>query len=242
MAKLFEPFSLRGIKLKNRIGVSPMCQYSCNDGSPTAWHMVHLGSRAVGGAGLVMIEATGVNAEGRISPGDAGIWNDTQANAWMPIVQFIKEQGAASAMQLAHAGRKASTGRPWDNESIVSLDKGGWVPVAPSAIAFDKKGPTPKEMNETDIAKVILDFKSATLRALRVGLDIVEIHSAHGYLLHEFLSPLSNQRQDNYGGSFENRIRLLCEVTETVRKVWSDNKPLLVRISATDWADGGWDN
>jgi 2,4-dienoyl-CoA reductase-like NADH-dependent reductase (Old Yellow Enzyme family) len=241
MSKLFTPFKLRGTEFKNRIFVSPMCQYSCVDGMPNNWHLVHLGSRAVGGAGLVMVEATGVTADGRISPADMGIWNDQQADALAIIANFIAEQGAVPAIQLAHAGRKASTAVPWQGNSAVKPEQGGWQVVAPSAIAFSDTYPMPRALAEKELAGVVSSFVEAAKRALKAGFKVVEIHMAHGYLLHQFLSPLSNQRTDAYGGSLENRARLPLQVAREVRKVWPQNLPLFVRISATDWVEGGWD-
>ncbi len=241
MSKLFTPFKLRGTEFKNRIFVSPMCQYSCVDGMPNNWHLVHLGSRAVGGAGLVMVEATGVTADGRISPADMGIWNDQQADALAIITNFIAEQGAVPAIQLAHAGRKASTAVPWQGNSAVKPEQGGWQVVAPSAIAFSDTYPMPRALAEKELDSIVRSFVDAAKRALKAGFKVVEIHMAHGYLLHQFLSPLSNQRTDAYGGSLENRARLPLQVAREVRKVWPQNLPLFVRLSATDWVDGGWD-
>jgi 2,4-dienoyl-CoA reductase-like NADH-dependent reductase (Old Yellow Enzyme family) len=238
---LFEPITLRGVRMRNRIAVSPMCEYSAIDGVPQTWHMVHLGSRAVGGAGLVMVEATGVEARGRISPADTGIWNDAQAEAWSPIVRFVAEQGAVPGIQLAHAGRKASTSPPWSKPTTVAVGDGGWTPVAPSAVAYSKDYPHPQALDAEGIAEIIEAFRRATLRALDCGFRVIEIHAAHGYLLHQFLSPLSNLRDDEWGGSFENRIRLLMAVVAAVRSVMPEELPLLVRISVTDWIDGGWD-
>ncbi len=239
---LFEPLALRGVTLKNRILVSPMCQYSANEGHPTPWHLVHLGSRAVGGAALVFTEAAAVEARGRISPADAGIWLDSQAEAWAPIARFIAEQGAVPAMQLAHAGRKASTARPWEGGKGLNVEQGGWRPtIAPSSLAFDDDYPLPDAMTTADIDDVVTAFADAAQRAVAAGFQVLEIHAAHGYLLHEFLSPLANLRTDAYGGSLENRARLLQRVIEATRKVIADSVPLFVRISATDWADGGWD-
>lgn len=240
---LFEPLRLRGVTLRNRIAVSPMCQYSAVDGSPTHWHLVHLGSRAVGGAGAVIVEATGVSPEGRISPGDAGIYHERHVADWAPIVRFIAEAGAVPAMQLAHAGRKASTDLPWKGGKPVTPAQGGWSPIfAPSAIPFYDGYATPAALDETGISKVVADFRSAARRALDAGFKLVEIHGAHGYLLHSFLSPISNQRTDRYGGSFENRTRLLREVIAAVREVWPEKLPLFLRISCTDYAEqGGWD-
>ncbi len=239
---LFAPLALGGLTLKNRILVSPMCQYSAVEGHPTPWHLVHLGSRAVGGAALVMAEATAVEASGRISPGDSGIWLDSQATAWAPIARFIAEQGAIPAMQLAHAGRKASTAVPWKGGKGLTVEQGGWRPVlAPSAIAFDATYPMPDAMTVSEIDAVVLAFAEAARRALGAGFQALEIHAAHGYLLHEFLSPLSNHRSDDYGGSFGNRSRLLRRVIASVRGAVPDATPLLLRISATDWAPEGWD-
>jgi len=238
---LFTPFRLRGIELKNRIAVSPMCEYSAKDGHPSAWHLVHLGSRAVGGAALVMAEATGVQAIGRISPADTGLYLDSHVEAWKPIVQFICEQGAFAGIQLAHAGRKASTAAPWFGGGPIAVSDGGWEPMAPSPVPFDAGYTTPKELTAGEIDQIVADFVAAARRALRAGFQVAEIHGAHGYLLHEFYSPLSNQRADEYGGSFENRIRLLLRVTKAVREVWPEQQPVFVRISATDWKEGGWD-
>lgn len=241
MSKLFEKLKLRGIEFRNRIWVSPMCQYSSLDGMPTDWHLVHLGSRAVGGAGLVIQEATAVSPEGRISPEDAGIWSDAHAEAYKRITKFIKEQGAVAGIQLAHAGRKASTAAPWDGGKKVAESDGGWDVIAPSAIAFADDYPMPFEMSKTDIERVLDDFVKAARRSVEAGFEVVEIHAAHGYLLHEFLSPLSNKRVDEYGGSFENRIRFPLAVARAVREAIPENFPVFVRISATDWTEGGWD-
>ncbi len=239
--KLFEPLQLRSIRLKNRIGVSAMCQYSAEEGHPGAWHLVHLGSRAVGGASIVVAEATGVEDIGRISPGDTGLYLDSHVEAWAPIAKFVKENGAVAGIQLAHAGRKASRTAPWLGGKMVSIAEGGWTPVGPSAIAFDEQHAVPKELKVEEIDALVGKFVKAAGRALAAGFQVVEIHAAHGYLLHEFLSPLSNQRTDAYGGSFENRTRLLIGVTEAVRRVWPENLPVFVRISATDWKESGWD-
>ncbi len=241
MSVLFSPLRLRGLELRNRVAMSPMCQYSSRDGFPNDWHAVHLGSRAVGGVGLVVTEATAVSPEGRISPGDAGIWSDAHADAWAPVARLVKERGAAVAMQLAHAGRKASTHVPWQGGREVPEREGGWPVVAPSALRFADGYPSPRALTEAGIRGVVDDFASAARRALRAGFDCVEIHAAHGYLLHEFLSPLSNQRGDAYGGPLENRMRLSLQVARAVRDVWPADRPLLVRISASDWAEGGWD-
>jgi len=238
--KLFAPLRLRELEFKNRIAVSPMCQYSARDGHPTTWHLVHLGSRAIGGAGLVMTEASGVSAIGRISPADAGMYLDSHVDAWRPIVQFIQEHGAVAGMQLAHAGRKASTAAPWNGGRPVAEKDGGWTPIAPSGVPFDKGYAVPKEMTHEEIDTVVGQFAAAAHRALQAGFQLVEIHAAHGYLLHEFYSPLTNFRKDEYGGSFDNRIRLLLRVAKAVREIWPADKPLFVRISATDWRDDGW--
>lgn len=240
MSHLFAPFTLRGVTLRNRIGVSPMCQYSSHDGFANDWHLVHLGSRASGGAALVIAEATAVEARGRISPQDLGIWDDAHVEMLARISQFIKSQGAVPAIQLAHAGRKASTVRPWEGSGPVGADKGGWQPVGASAVSFAENYPTPAELSIHEIAKVCDAFRAAAVRAHDAGFDWVEIHAAHGYLLHSFLSPLSNHRTDAYGGSFDNRIRLLLETARTMRTVWPDAKPLTVRLSCTDWVEGGW--
>ena len=238
---LFEPFPQRSLVLRNRIAVSPMCQYSLPDGVPGDWHLVHLGSRAVGGASLVITEAAAVSAEGRISPADAGLWNDAQAQAWSRITAFIRAQGAVAGTQLAHAGRKASTPEPWNGGAAVAVEDGGWVPVAPSALAFNDEYPFPEALDEAGIAKVIADFRAAAVRSLEAGFELIELHAAHGYLLHQFLSPLSNLRTDHWGGSFDNRVRLVREVLAAVREVWPERLPVWLRISATDWAEGGWD-
>jgi len=238
---LLEPIKLGALALRNRIVVSPMCQYSSPGGVPTDWHLVHLGSRAVGGAGLVFTEATSVSPEGRISPDDTGIWNDAQTEAWSRIVQFIRGQGAAAGIQLAHAGRKASTDAPWRGGGPLDVAHGGWTPVAPSAVPFDEGYPRPSALDATGTAKVIADFRVAAERARKAGFEVIELHAAHGYLLHQFLSPLSNTRRDEYGGSLENRARLLREVIAAVRDTWPAPMPLWVRLSGTDWAEGGWD-
>ncbi len=217
-----------------------MCQYSAKDGHPGTWHLVHLGSRAVGGAALVMAEATGVQAVGRISPADTGMYLDSHVEAWRPIVEFIREQGAAAGIQLAHAGRKASTAAPWLGGAPIAVKDGGWEPLAPSAVPFDTGYTRPKELTAAEIDQVVADFAAAARRALLAGFQIVEIHAAHGYLLHEFYSPLSNRRTDEYGGNFENRIRLLLRVTKAVRELWPEQQPVFVRISATDWREDGW--
>ena len=239
---LFSPFQLRSLTFANRIGVSPMCQYSSQDGFATDWHLVHLGARAQGGAGLITLEASAVTSEGRISPEDLGIWKDEHIPALQRIAQFIQSQGARAGIQLAHAGRKASMSPPFVGEHLLSPAEGGWQPVAPSAIPFSSTYAIPSELDEEGIEAIVHAFFRAGQRALRAGFDYVEIHAAHGYLLHEFLSPLANHRTDRYGGSLENRARLLLEVVDAVRAEWPAHLPLLVRISATDWADGaGWE-
>jgi 2,4-dienoyl-CoA reductase-like NADH-dependent reductase (Old Yellow Enzyme family) len=241
VSKLFEPLTLRSMTTRNRVWLAPMCQYSAVDGAPNDWHLVHLGSHATGGFGLVMTEASAVLPEGRISPEDAGIWNDEQAEAWRRIVDFVHAQGAPIGVQLAHAGRKASTYRPWDPHSgTIATADGGWETVAPSDVPFEGYD-APTALSTGQIAEVVRAFADATRRAVSVGFDTVEIHAAHGYLLHQFLSPLSNRRDDDYGGSFENRTRLVLEVVDAVRAALPDSAPLLVRISGTDWLDGGWD-
>jgi 2,4-dienoyl-CoA reductase-like NADH-dependent reductase (Old Yellow Enzyme family) len=240
-AHLFTPLTIRDITFKNRIAVSPMCQYSCDDGFATDWHLVHLGSRAVGGAGLVMVEATAVEARGRISPGDHGIWKDEHIAFLTRIAAFLKERGAVPGIQIAHAGRKASCHVPWENNGApIPVEDGGWETVAPSAIPFRETDPVPRALDRNGIRTIIDAFAAAARRALKAGFELLELHCAHGYLAHEFLSPLSNHRTDEYGGSFENRIRFVLEITEAVRGVWPEQFPLFVRISATDWKEGGW--
>ncbi len=241
MARLFDPFEQRSLTLRNRLVVAPMCQYSAVDGVPNDWHLVHLGSRAVGGAGAIIAEASAVSAEGRISPADTGIWNDRQAEAWARIARFMSCQGAVPGIQLAHAGRKASVAPPWLGGISVSQVDGGWTPVAPSALAFSETSAVPRALDEAQLRNLVDDFAAAAWRAHAAGFRLIELHAAHGYLLHQFLSPLSNQRDDAYGGSFENRTRLLLEVLDAVRKVWPERLPIWLRISATDWTDGGWD-
>lgn len=241
-AALFAPLEIRAVRFRNRIAVSPMCQYSSVDGFAADWHLVHLGSRAVGGAGLVMAEATAVTPEGRISPQDLGIWKDEHVAPLARVARFIEEQGAVAGIQLAHAGRKAGTRRPWEGSGMVPESEGGWRPLlAPSALPFDDASAAPKAMDPADIARVTDAFAAAARRAREAGFRALEIHAAHGYLIHEFLSPLSNHRADVYGGPFENRIRLACEVVAAVRREWTRELPLLVRLSCTDWAAGGWD-
>jgi 2,4-dienoyl-CoA reductase-like NADH-dependent reductase (Old Yellow Enzyme family) len=240
-SKLFSPFQLRDVTFKNRIFVSPMCQYSCKEGMPTPWHLVHLGSRAVGGAALVCVEATAVSREGRISPGDSGIWSDEHAAAFMPIAAFIKEQGAVPAIQLAHAGRKASTDLPWLGGKPLEPSQGAWQTMGPSPLPFSPSFPAPREMSTADIQTVIGQFAAAAKRALSAGFEVAEIHMAHGYLINEFLSPLSNQRRDEYGGSLANRMRLALQVAKAAREVWPRSLPLFARLSVIDWTPGGWD-
>src|SRR5271157_4281895 len=239
---LFTPLRLREIEFRNRIGVSPMCQYSAKDGHPGTWHLVHLGSRAVGGAALVMTEASAVQEVGRISPADTGMYLDTHVDSWRPIVEFLREQGAVPGVQLAHAGRKASTAAPWFGGGGPLLqEQDGWTPVSSTGVPFDVGHPAPRALTHADLEQLVADFQQATRRAVAAGFQFVEIHAAHGYLLHQFYSPLSNDRKDDYGGSFENRIRLLLRVTQAVRETLPQTLPLLVRISATDWKEGGWD-
>ena len=241
MAHLFEPLTLRGVSLRNRIVVSPMCEYSSNGGFANDWHLVHLGSRAVGGAALVLTEAAAVSAEGRITAQDLGIYRDEHVAKLREIVDFVHEQGAVAGIQLAHAGRKASSAQPWHGGRFVTRENGGWTPVAPSAVAFNDGDPAPHALTAHEIGDVAGDFVAATQRALEAGFRVIEIHGAHGYLLHEFLSPLANRRTDAYGGNFENRTRLIRDVARAVRGAMPDDMPLFVRISATDWAPGGWD-
>lgn len=237
---LFEPLHLREITLKNRIVVSPMCQYSYEDGFSNDWQLVHLGSRAVGGAGLVVAEATAVEERGRITPGDLGIWKDAHVEPLARVAHFVASMGATPGIQLAHAGRKASTGVPWFTEKPLGEKEGGWKTVGPSPIAFSEGFFTPEALNQEGITRVVKAFQAAARRAKEAGFQVVEIHAAHGYLIHEFLSPFSNQRKDEYGGSFENRIRLLREVVKAVREVWPEKYPLFTRFSMTDWKEGGW--
>ncbi|MBN9664089.1 MAG: NADH:flavin oxidoreductase/NADH oxidase [Acidobacteria bacterium] len=237
---LFSPLQLRGLKLPNRVVVSPMCQYSAVDGVANDWHLVNAGSRAVGGAGLFIVEASGVEARGRISPGDLGLYDDGQIAPLRRIVDFLHSQGTAAGIQLAHAGRKASCNLPWLGGKQLSLEEGGWQTVAPSAIPFAEGERPPSELSKTELAELVTKFAESTRRALEAGFDVVEIHGAHGYLLSEFLSPLANHRADEYGGSFENRTRFPLEVTDAVRAAWPADKPLFYRITSTDWAEGGW--
>ena len=241
-ASLHEPFTLRGVTMRNRIGVSPMCEYSSVDGFANDWHVVHLGSRAVGGAGLVLTEATAVTADGRISPHDLGIYRDEHVETLSRIARFVSSQGAVPGMQLSHAGRKASTDAPWNGGKPLTPEQGGWAPIwAPSELPFGDRSQTPRALDHDDIIGVIAAFRDAASRALAAGMQVIELHAAHGYLLHEFLSPLANHRTDAYGGSFENRVRLVVEVTEAVRSVWPESLPLMARFSGTDWVAGGWD-
>jgi 2,4-dienoyl-CoA reductase-like NADH-dependent reductase (Old Yellow Enzyme family) len=239
--KLFTPIRFREVELKNRIVVSPMCEYSAKEGHPQTWHLVHLGSRAVGGAGLVIAEATAVEARGRISPADTGLYEDAHVDSWRPITEFIRSQGAVAGVQLAHAGRKGSTPIPWVGGKAVSKSEGGWEPVSCVSDAFDEGYPVPHALSAKEIDGVVAAFRKAAERALAAGFEVVEIHSAHGYLLHQFQSPLCNHREDEYGGSFENRIRLALRVVKAVREVWPERLPLFCRISATDWKEGGWE-
>ena len=237
---LLSPIKIRNLEFRNRIVVSPMCQYSAKDGMPNDWHLVHLGSRAVGGAGTVIAEATAVSPEGRISPADLGIWSDEHVRAFKQITDFIRAQGAIPGVQLAHAGRKGSTKIPWEGNGEVMPGDGGWQTIAPSAEKFSDDYPMPKEMTQADIKMVVDQFTEAVQKSLVAGFQVVEVHMAHGYLLHQFLSPLSNKRTDEYGGTLENRIRLPLEVAGAVRETWPPDFPVFVRISATDWMEGGW--
>ncbi|OFW21479.1 MAG: oxidoreductase [Acidobacteria bacterium RIFCSPLOWO2_02_FULL_65_29] len=241
MPHLFEPLTLRRLRLANRILVSPMCQYSSVDGFANDWHLVHLGSRAVGGAALVFTEAAAVTADGRISPDDLGIWKDAHVHFLRRIVRFVRAVGAAAGAQLAHSGRKGSTKRPWFGQGRVDLADGGWQPVGPTDEPFADGYPVPHALSTAEIADIVAAYKRAARRALEAGFDVIEVHAAHGYLIHEFLSPLSNRRTDAYGGSFDNRMRLCLEVVDAVRGVWPDYQPVFVRISCTDWTPGGWD-
>ncbi|MBU6365099.1 MAG: NADH:flavin oxidoreductase/NADH oxidase [Gemmatimonadetes bacterium] len=241
MAALFAPLALRGVTLRNRIGVSPMCQYMAHDGLANDWHLVHLGGLATGGAALVIAEATAVSPEGRISPQDLGLWTDAQVEPLRRIAAFVEAQGAVPAIQLAHAGRKASTRRPWDGSGTLLPEEGGWADVVgPSAVRYSDRYPEVTALDRAGIDRLVAAFANATRRARDAGFRVVELHAAHGYLLHSFLSPLSNRRTDGYGGAFAHRVRFLLEVTEAVRAAWPAERPLLVRLSCTDWADGGW--
>lgn len=241
MSILFSPITLRSITVRNRIFVSPMCQYSSRDGLPTDWHLVHLGSRAVGGAGLVMVEASAVSPEGRISPDDSGLWSDEHAKAFLPITRFMREHGAVAGIQLAHAGRKGSCSLPWLGGGPLGAEACGWQPLAPSAVPFDVGHPVPRALTPAEMDVIEAQFRAAARRAFAAGFQVVEVHMAHGYLLHEFLSPLVNQRDDSYGGCLENRMRLPLRIAAAVREEWPQELPLFVRISATDWVEGGWD-
>ena len=241
MSKLFSGLKLRGVEFRNRVFVSPMCQYCSKDSMPTEWHFVHLGSRAVGGAGLVMTEAAAVSPEGRITPWDNGMWSDTQAEAFKPIAAFIKAQGAIPGIQLCHTGGKASTDAPWRDRKPLGEGEGGWKPVAPSPVRFDSACPVPRELTGSEIKEIVSQFAAAASRCRQAGFEVLELHMAHGYLCHQFLSPLANRRRDEYGGSLENRTRFPLEVARAVRETWPDPLPLFVRISCNDWVPGGWD-
>ena len=238
---LLSPLTIRGVTLRNRIVMSPMCQYVATDGFADDWHLVHLGSRAAGGVGLVIVEATAVTPDGRITPGDLGIWSDEHVDSLARIVRFVESQGATAGIQLAHAGRKASCDVPWKGGSALMPESGAWPVIGPSAVPFDDGTPMPAVLDEAGIDEVVAAFEAATVRALAAGFRVIEVHAAHGYLLHQFLSPLSNQRSDGYGGNLENRMRLTLRVAGSVRKLVSAQLPLFVRISATDWVEGGWD-
>ncbi len=240
MSQLFSPLTIKGVVLQNRLVVSPMCQYSSEDGFANDWHLVHLGSRAVGGAGLVFTEAAAVAPEGRITPNDLGIWKDEHIEFLHRITMFIKARGAVSGIQLAHAGRKASVTSPWNGNKLIPENEGGWQPLAPSTIQFNEEYATPAALTKLQITTLVTQFKAAAVRAMEAGFEIIEIHAAHGYLIHEFLSPLCNFRTDEYGGSFENRIRFLMEITDAIKSVLPERMPLFVRISATEWVEGGW--
>jgi 2,4-dienoyl-CoA reductase-like NADH-dependent reductase (Old Yellow Enzyme family) len=237
---LFDPLPLRSLTLRNRIAVSPMCQYSSEDGFANDWHLVHLGSRAVGGAGLVVMEATAVEPRGRISPADTGIWKDDHIEWLSRIAGFLRRQGAAAGLQLAHAGRKASTRPPFSGHGVMPPSEGGWQPVAPSPLPFQPGDDAPAALSTAEIRRIVDAFAAGARRALAAGFQLVEVHGAHGYLIHQFLSPLSNCRTDEYGGAFDNRVRLALEVVRAVRRVWPDDLPVFFRVSATDWVDGGW--
>jgi 2,4-dienoyl-CoA reductase-like NADH-dependent reductase (Old Yellow Enzyme family) len=239
-AKLFSPLTIKGVTFRNRLAMSPMCQYSATDGFASDWHLVHYGSRAVGGSGLIMQEATAVLPEGRITPDDLGLYREEHIEMLQRITAFIHQQGAVAGIQLAHAGRKAGCAIPWKGGKQLSENEGGWKTVAPSVIPFNTEDNMPQELDQNGINNVKASFKLASTRAIQAGYNILEIHAAHGYLIHQFLSPLSNHRTDHYGGPFENRIRLLLEIVNAVKSVWPENLPLFVRISATDWWEGGW--
>ncbi len=241
MSKIFSPLRLREIEFKNRIFVSPMSQYCSKDGMPTDWHFVHLGSRAVGGAALVIAEAAAVSSEGRITPWDNGMWSDQHTQAFKPMAAFIKAQGAIPGIQLNHTGRKASTDTPWRNRRPLGKKEGGWEPLAPSAIPFDRSSPVPREMTNSEIEELVSKFAAAVRRCHQAGFEVLELHMAHGYLCHQFLSPLSNQRRDDYGGDLKNRARFPLKVAQAAREMWPAHLPLFVRISCTDWVQGGWD-
>jgi 2,4-dienoyl-CoA reductase-like NADH-dependent reductase (Old Yellow Enzyme family) len=238
---LLSPLTLRGVTFRNRIAMSPMCQYMAREGMAHNWHLVHLGSRAVGGAGFVCVEATAVTPQGRISPADVGLWSDAHAAPLATIAAFVKEQGAVAGIQLAHAGRKGSSKPPWEGGGWIPIHDGGWEVVGPSALPFDEHGPEPKELSDAEIEAIIHAFEAATRRAVAAGFQVIELHAAHGYLLHEFLSPLSNRRTDRYGGDLENRIRLVRRVADRMRQAMPDDLLLFTRISATDWVEGAWD-
>jgi 2,4-dienoyl-CoA reductase-like NADH-dependent reductase (Old Yellow Enzyme family) len=240
MSQLFSPLTLRSLTFAHRVFVSPMCQYSSDNGMPNEWHFVHLGSRAVGGAALVMVEASGVTPEGRITPWDAGIWSAEHAAAWKPVAEFIRAQGSVPAIQLAHAGRKASCNKPWLGGKPLAPGEGGWTTLGPSEIAFGTY-PSPRAMTRAEITATVEDFRQAARHAIAAGFDVAEVHGAHGYLLHSFCSALSNRREDEYGGTLDNRMRLPLEVARAVREAWPDDKPVFYRISASDWAEGGWE-
>lgn len=240
MSKLFSPLTIRSIQLKNRIVLSPMCQYSSEDGYANDWHLVHLGSRAVGGAALIICEASAVSPEGRITPADLGLWKDEHIEYLSRITSFITQNGSVAGIQLAHAGRKASCEVPWKGGKQLALNEGGWQTLAPGNVPFAETDRNPEELTISGIERIIDNFRTAGIRARKAGFKVLEIHAAHGYLLNEFLSPLCNKRTDIYGGTFENRIRILLEVTDAIRSVWSDEYPVFVRISATDWVEGGW--
>lgn len=239
--KLISPYTLGNITLKNRIVISPMCQYSAENGIANDWHLAHYGARAIGGAGLIIQEATAITAEGRISHGDLGLWNQEQIASLQGVVKFVQQQGSKMGIQLSHAGRKASVQKPWEGRHKIAPEApNGWQTYGPSALPFEQGEAIPKALTKVQIQEIIQNFQEAALRAIEVGYDVIEIHAAHGYLLHQFYSPLSNHRKDRYGGSFENRIRLTLEVVEAIQQVWGKEKPLLVRISATDWTENGW--
>jgi len=240
MPHLFEPLAFRAVTLRNRIGVSPMCQYSCVDGVATDWHLVHLGSRAVGGAGLIIVEATAVEARGRITPNDLGLWSDAHIEPLRRITNFITEHGAVSGVQIAHAGRKAGTAQPWNGGKPLANEDGGWEPIGPSSLAFGEGYRQPHELSTDEIHEVQQAFRAAAIRAYESGFRLIELHAAHGYLLHNFYSPLSNHRTDAYGGSFANRIRFTLETAAAIRQVWPESLPIAVRLSCTDWTAGGW--